>query len=144
MQKKLKIKDAKDYLIATVLRNNHIFKIPHYQRRYSWDYDQWNDFWNDLITLEEGEEHFLGTILLITESDVTGAYTAKEVVDGQQRLMTISLLLCVIKNYLISQGKSDFAKELANYYLYSKKPGMEQVQKLQPISSEKQIDELLA
>lgn len=129
---RLRIIDAHDYTIHEVLKNNEIFKIPHYQRRYSWSKEQLDEFWDDLIGLDEGEDHFFGTILLITQPSVTGKYVKKEVVDGQQRLTTILILLCVLRDIFEDEGRERLVDAIKSDYLYSRKGEMEKVSKLIP------------
>lgn len=84
------------------LFNNKIFRIPDYQRGYAWGKKQLNDLWDDLAEIDtvdnELRKHYTGTIYLErtephkTEKWLPGAQFYN-VVDGQQRLTTISILL---------------------------------------------------
>ena len=71
-----------------------LYRIPDYQRGYSWGKLQWEQLWEDLMYLEEGKNHYTGllTVKPKAESPLTG-YQAYEVVDGQQRLTTCIILL---------------------------------------------------
>ena len=73
------------------------FIIPVYQRDYAWTRINCEKLWNDLVSLgEDGKiDHFLGTLVAIGEG-----YEEYVVIDGQQRLTTISLLLIALTNYL--------------------------------------------
>ena len=65
--------------------------IPDYQRRYAWRVDvELEDFWNDLKNVSKQDPYFMGVIIL---SEDGGRY---EVVDGQQRLISLTLLGCAI------------------------------------------------
>mgnify|MGYP000262271778 CR=1 FL=1 len=84
-----------------------IFRVPNYQRNYSWDKKNWEDFWNDLKEgLDTGTEHYWGTITLnlkVTEEiyyceEEDKYFKIYEVVDGQQRLTTIYLFLLALSN----------------------------------------------
>lgn len=78
-----------------LMTNGNTFDVPRFQRDYSWGEDQWDDLWQDLMALEVEEEpaHYMGYLVLQT-SDNKGFH----VVDGQQRLTTLSLLaLAVVK-----------------------------------------------
>ena len=70
-----------------------LYKIPPYQREYAWGKLQWENLFNDLDENDEG--YFLGSIICITNDD-----NVLDVVDGQQRLTTVSILLNVILNYI--------------------------------------------
>lgn len=73
--------------VGELLEKN--YTIPAYQRPFKWTADQVRDLWNDIVSLEGDERHYLGTVFLIGE-DVDSPY---EVVDGQQRLTSIQLLV---------------------------------------------------
>ena len=68
---------------------NEKFVIPSYQRRYSWRAQQLFDLINDVSVLEETDSHLLGSIVCLTGDHVAGL-NSLELVDGQQRLTTIS------------------------------------------------------
>ena len=77
---------------AGALISNYRFKIPSFQREYSWSRDKVNDFWEDLVSGVESENYFLGLVILTAQDGVMN------VVDGQQRLVTLVLLAKAIKN----------------------------------------------
>lgn len=122
---------AQDLSIDRFLRTSEVLVVPDYQRRYSWGKRQLNDFWQDLVELKERQTHFFGSILVITHHHTLGDYNIQEIVDGQQRLATISILLSIFSDYFGKNGKIDLAKDIENHYLYSKKPGKSQRQKLE-------------
>ncbi len=68
--------------------------IPRFQRPYSWENDNFEDLWNDVINLESDEVHFIGTIIRYQGKKKKAYY----IVDGQQRLTTISILLAAIRD----------------------------------------------
>lgn len=73
------------------------FEIPKYQREYVWGTNEWTDLYDDLF--ENGEGYFLGSIICINSA--TDSLSPKfEVVDGQQRLTTISMLLAALYDVL--------------------------------------------
>jgi len=70
--------------------NGRTFAVPRFQRNYKWDEDQWEELWQDLIaSAENDKEHYMGSIVLKTHE------TRKhfEVIDGQQRLVTLTLFV---------------------------------------------------
>ncbi len=71
------------------------YQIPSYQRLYSWDTERVEQLWDDLFSAfeENTEEYFLGSIILIKKGD-----NIFEVVDGQQRLTTLTILFCVLRD----------------------------------------------
>jgi uncharacterized protein with ParB-like and HNH nuclease domain len=70
------------------------YQIPDYQRPYSWKTEQIEELWEDVFLAMESkqESYFLGAIILASKD---GYF---EVIDGQQRITTITVLLCVIRD----------------------------------------------
>lgn len=89
--------------IFTKNSNRIKFIIPDYQRPYVWDEDRIEDFWKDLIDVESGLP-FLGSFIFQSGEDNKNY----EIVDGQQRIMTMSIMLSVLRN---------ISKEINNYNL---------------------------
>ena len=79
-----------DQEIRKILETNY-YKIPRFQRPYSWDKDNVQDFWSDVINNKPGD-YFLGSMVVYTK----GNY--RHIVDGQQRLTTITILLAAIRD----------------------------------------------
>jgi uncharacterized protein with ParB-like and HNH nuclease domain len=80
--------------------------IPRFQRPYSWDDENLEDFWRDVVQAE-GEDYFIGSMVLYESGRQQYG-----VVDGQQRLTTITILLCVIRNVFRELGNENLAKGL--------------------------------
>lgn len=80
------------------------FVIPVYQRKYDWKYDNCRQLYEDLkkIVLDGRSSHFFGSIVSAVVPN--GSKIEYHIIDGQQRLTTITLLLLAIRN-LIAQGK---------------------------------------
>lgn len=89
--------------------------LPHFQREYSWDKAQWKTLLDDAFdiyeTYEPGNEpeHFLGSLVVIGDGN-RGVMSAFKLVDGQQRLTTISLLFCALRD-LIKDKKPRLARQ---------------------------------
>ncbi len=75
---------------------NFYYSIPKYQREYTWSYREWEALYDDIS--ENNPEYFIGSIICIPLGDAINPYM--EVIDGQQRLTTISLFLSAIYNRL--------------------------------------------
>jgi hypothetical protein len=78
------------------------YRIPRFQRPYSWDRTNIEDFWNDTV-VENEAQYFIGNFVVYDDK------TAMGVVDGQQRLTTITLLLCVLRDAFANEGFSNLA-----------------------------------
>jgi hypothetical protein len=107
--------------------NGKRYSVPPYQRDYSWDDEHWDDLWNDILTLREdpGSRHYMGAIVVQAKSD-----REFRVIDGQQRLATLSILALVIigklKQLAESKVDTDSNRErsigLRNRYIGEKDP----------------------
>ncbi|GHQ14775.1 hypothetical protein VN0280_13830 [Helicobacter pylori] len=132
---------------ATTLLNfikenqNNQFVIPIYQRLYSWEKEQCEQLWDDIIKIGGNDKmngHFIGSILYVRDG-ITHSNNALLIIDGQQRLTTITLLLTALRNHLSDEVKR---KEIENRYLInSDKDGNK---KFRLILSESDKDTLLS
>lgn len=92
-------KETKDYSFAKLCKSFNKFQIPNFQRPYSWKMKQIQDFFKSI--LENEKEYFLGNIVTIYNDPL-------KIIDGQQRLTSISLLLAAIRDlYLEIQCKNE-------------------------------------
>jgi uncharacterized protein with ParB-like and HNH nuclease domain len=126
MTKSLEMRPVERPPASTVNLNelftSKIFKVPDYQRAYSWDRKNWEDLWNDIREgMDSRTPHFWGTITLrntgATEYDSTSAqqFTVYEVVDGQQRITTLCLLILALARAGKEPLKANFVKS-GGYY----------------------------
>ncbi|GAA6964368.1 hypothetical protein HpCHC41_05910 [Helicobacter pylori] len=119
------------------------FVIPIYQRLYSWEKEQCKQLWGDIIKIggnDKMDGHFIGSILyveyLYEQDGITHSDNALLIIDGQQRLTTITLLLTALRNHL-----SDKRKEIEDHYLINSDKGGDK--KFRLILSESDKDTLL-
>ena len=89
--------DAKDKTIYNLL-NDKLFIIPINQRQYVWDQDNWVDLFEDINLMFEHkvENHFIGSIVLKSENIKDGIKEHFTIIDGQQRILTITIMVCAI------------------------------------------------
>lgn len=94
---------------------NCCLKVPPFQRDYSWTKVEVEQLWNDIVsTLEENRtEHFMGAIV------VNSSENPESLIDGQQRLATISLLLCAIRDLAKESGDTKLSTKISERYLGS-------------------------
>jgi uncharacterized protein with ParB-like and HNH nuclease domain len=86
--------------LGTIFVEPSVFAIPPFQRNYSWKKDQVNEYWDDLMVIADSSskgEYFLGQIILVR---IPGSESNILILDGQQRLTTSMILMCVIFDYL--------------------------------------------
>ena len=76
-----------------LIGNGKRYRVPPYQRDYSWSEEEWEDFWNDVVDLhrEPDSRHYMGAVVVEMESDREFL-----VIDGQQRLATIGIFTLAV------------------------------------------------
>lgn len=102
------------------------FVIPIYQRNYDWSEEQCKQLLEDILEVGESSKdkplvHFIGSIVYVCNDE----YTTDEVdqfviIDGQQRLTTITLLLIALYHYAKNTGNSRLQETIYEYYLVNK------------------------
>ena len=109
--------------------------LPHFQREYTWEKDNWETLLNDALAVcqemrpqESGDgsyeniEHFLGSIVVIHDGTRSGTIGAFKLVDGQQRLTTISLLLKALAKQ-IESTHPPLARKIDRHLINSEETG---------------------
>lgn len=91
--------EAHERAVKRIFSDDYAFEIPAYQRPYAWEVEQARDLLNDLLdamddTSASGGVYFLGSIVLIKAPTAPHA----KVVDGQQRLTTLTILLSILRD----------------------------------------------
>lgn len=109
--------------LLSVIKGPKQFVIPIYQRTYSWQLSQCNQLFNDILRISKEDDvhgHFLGSVVYFQESIHTVSDVPKLlVIDGQQRLTTVSLLILALAKF-IKENPVDIdtnATKLLNYYM---------------------------
>ena len=95
---------ANEQNLGSVFSDAYLFEIPLYQRPYAWAKEQVDELLDDLLNAVEQDPrspYFLGSIVLIKSEDDSKS----DVVDGQQRLTTLSMLFCVLRE-LVNNSKT--------------------------------------
>ncbi|WQV24261.1 DUF262 and DUF1524 domain-containing protein [Helicobacter pylori] len=124
---------------------NNQFVIPIYQRLYSWGKEQCKQLWDDIIKIGGNDEmngHFIGSILYVLDGNTPSSPLL--IIDGQQRLTTITLLCIALRNHLSDEVKilEKFSrKEIESYLINGDKDGDK---KFKLILSESDKDTLLS
>ncbi|PDW60235.1 DUF262 and DUF1524 domain-containing protein [Helicobacter pylori] len=125
---------------------NNQFVIPIYQRLYSWKKEQCEQLWDDIIKIGGNDKmngHFIGSILYVLDGN-THSNNPLLIIDGQQRLTTITLLFIALRNHSSDEVKilEKFShKETESYLINSDKDGDK---KFRLILSESDKDTLLS
>jgi len=100
--------------ISDILSKRDVFYVvPRYQRQYSWKEEHINDFWEDLS--DEDPTYFLGTLVFNLENYHNKK--TKDIIDGQQRLLTITIALAVIRDLFFQLKDRDKSKHIQENYI---------------------------
>ncbi|GAA7834151.1 DUF262 and DUF1524 domain-containing protein [Helicobacter pylori] len=119
---------------------NNQFVIPIYQRLYSWEKEQCKQLWDDIIKIGGNDKmngHFIGSILYVLDGN-THSNNPLLIIDGQQRLTTITLLFIALRDRSSDEAKR---KKMESYLINSDKDGDK---KFRLILSESDKDTLLS
>ena len=101
------INNANKYSLSEIFApdNKAKYVIPKFQREYIWNKDNWEELLNDI--LESDGSHFIGSIICIRKEEVGVFNQELELIDGQQRLTTVSLMFAAVYKLLKEKNKND-------------------------------------
>ena len=102
----------------TFLGNEGLVRIPFFQRGYVWNIENWDDILTDL--LDFNKSHFLGSLILKQLEKQTGKPKEVLVIDGQQRLTTLSVLLRALYNSFDEETQKNCDSSIKNYLFFKK------------------------
>ncbi len=117
------------------------FVIPVYQRVYSWDKEHCKQLWDDIIKIGGDDKmngHFIGSIVFVHDGLYSTSHNELLIIDGQQRLTTITLLFIALRDHLSDEVKR---KKIENDYLINRNKDGDK--KFRLILSESDKDTLL-
>ena len=107
-------------LQGTLNSPNQYF-IPVFQRYYSWKIDNWEQLWADLMDMIDPAQPrhtlFMGALVFVPDKHFSYKPPVYLVIDGQQRIITLSLLLCAIRDAAIKKNYQTLADEITQTYL---------------------------
>ena len=101
------------------------FVVPVFQRDYRWSEDQCEQLWTDILLIAQdttARQHFLGSLVYVSTGDTSAAFTRWLLIDGQQRLTTLTLLLVALRDHIRETNwkggdESPTATRLEAYFL---------------------------
>lgn len=107
--------------IDRLLSANIIYKVPRYQRCFSWEKEHIETFWEDLLDTKKDsarEDYFLGSMIFrkINEGEM-------EIIDGQQRLVVITIFFSCIRDYYLNEGNMQGVAEINPIYIGRRREG---------------------
>ncbi|MFB2919667.1 DUF262 domain-containing protein [Aerosakkonema funiforme] len=145
---------ASETRLGELLQGGKQFQIPLFQRPYSWNEQNWETLWEDLMSLYRAEvqgSYFLGPIVTQSGSSEPIGVPKYIVIDGQQRLTTLTILLAALRSYLSKIGNStstkspmpkekaqEMAAELYELYLINKFKKGDDVYKVLPTQDDRE------
>lgn len=103
---RINLLDTRTATFGDLMGNEKIYRVPIFQRDYSWTEENWEDLWQDILGLYDDPtaSHYMGAIVLQNSRESDKEFT---IIDGQQRLATLSIIAIVVINKiktLASQG----------------------------------------
>lgn len=121
---------AEDTLVTSLLEGAKQFIVPIFQRDYSWGTKHCQQLWKDVIRVGSDPKikgHFLGSVVYVAAEDNSAAITRWLLIDGQQRMTTLTLLLIALRDQIkeLQDSGEDLGdvstpEELDDYYLLNR------------------------
>ena len=99
------------------------FSIPLFQRFYVWDKKYWTTLWDDLLDLiaepDQERAHFLGSLVRFPADHLSASLPRFVVIDGQQRMVTLMLLLAAVRDHARTREQPKLAEEIDHKMLFN-------------------------
>ncbi|MEB3229009.1 MAG: DUF262 domain-containing protein [Synechocystis sp.] len=107
---RLNLLDARTTNFGELMGNGKIYHVPVFQRNYAWQEENWEDLWRDIVSLNQtpNGSHYLGAIVLQNSPDSDKQFT---LIDGQQRLATLSILAIAVIDHIHQLGVNNIEPE---------------------------------
>jgi alkylated DNA nucleotide flippase Atl1 len=135
---------AQPTTLRELLEGARQYQVPLYQRPYSWTEKQLERLWDDLLDVADARSqnpetsHFIGSLVLAPGVD-NGVVGVSQflVIDGQQRLTTLSILLCALRDYRIRHDGDEHRDRINEQFLINKYKGEQFREKLVPTQADR-------
>ncbi len=116
---------AVEYKLLDFLKKSTQFTIPIFQRTYSWGEEQIKQLWDDIVRTGKNDginSHFIGSIVYILHEKADAVFQPSMVIDGQQRLTTLSILLEALARHVGDDEPCEgfSAEKIREYYLINR------------------------
>jgi len=114
--------EAQAKIIVRILNDNDQYIVPLFQRSYSWQKDNWVRLFNDINALMEDDKrpvHFLGPLVCtpVIKEVVPDSITCFQLIDGQQRLTTLTVILAALRDVSLARGYTKLAEKIKDQFL---------------------------
>ena len=116
--------EAQVKTVREILHSGDQFLVPFFQRQYSWTKKEWHNLYTDVVALIEGGDeakHFLGPLVFTPFQHVPGDGPRYQLIDGQQRLTTLTLALAALRDVARLNANDDLADEIHEDFLIHKR-----------------------
>lgn len=92
---RINLLDTRTTSFGDLIGNGKIYRVPPFQRDYSWNEENWEDLWQDILVLHANPDssHYMGALVLQSSSTSDKEFT---IIDGQQRLATLSIIAIAV------------------------------------------------
>lgn len=135
--------EARAKSVQEILHSPDQYLIPFFQRNYSWKRKHWDRLWADLTSLAEfdisDQQHFLGPLVCTPFKHLPGEVPSYQLIDGQQRLTTITILLAAVRDVAAEHGWDELVDEITEDYLIQKwKKGLQRY-KVVPRTGDREV-----
>lgn len=92
---RINLLDTRTTSFGDLIGNGKIYRVPTFQRNYSWNEENWEDLWQDILALHLNPDssHYMGALVLQSSSGSDKEFT---IIDGQQRLATLSIIAIAV------------------------------------------------
>jgi len=132
---------ASETSLRNLLEGGKQFQIPLFQRPYSWKKENWEALWEDLMSLYNEEVqgfYFLGPIVTQAVPGTADGISPFVVIDGQQRLTTLTIVLAALRNYL-KKLDQQMAEQVYEFYLINKYQKGDDFYKILPTQDDREV-----
>jgi uncharacterized protein with ParB-like and HNH nuclease domain len=107
--------NASETKFQQIIEGTKQYVVPLFQRPYSWDKKEWDMLWGDLMELCESDNprsHFMGSLVTMPTTSVPEGVAKYLLIDGQQRITTIFIVLCLMRDYSKKMNEPKLAEEI--------------------------------
>lgn len=115
---------ADNVTLQGILNSPNRYLIPVFQRYYAWGKKEWKQLWENVQELCDPDEdgdgadvHFMGSLVFVPDTYTDHTMPTYQVIDGQQRLITLSIMLCAVRNIARSNQYHELAAEITDTFL---------------------------
>lgn len=132
---------AKETRLQEIIEGTKQYVIPLFQRSYSWESKEWRVLWKDIEELAELETprvHFMGSIVTMPTTSVPHGVAKYLLIDGQQRLTTLSIILALLRDKANEAGNNKLAEKIHNTLLVNPYENGNDFYKLLPTQIDRQ------